>query len=165
MSGVSIAVNSQDLADLAAAVKYEENGAALRRDLARNLRRAVAPAVTDAKASIMAMPSRGSHAGQGLRSAIARQVSAQTSLSNRSAKVAVRVRRRNFPRGFRNAPKAVSLAGGWRHPVVGSGGSRWVTQVGKPGWFDSAVRARSVQYRRAVQEAMQQTADRIAGKV
>ena len=161
---IGVSVTSTDLADLAVAIRYEQDGQVLRRDLARNLRVAVAPAVTQAKASIMSMPGGGLHPGGSLRAAIARQVSTQVSLTTRSAKVKVRVGRRGMPRGFRNAPKAVQLAAGWRHPVYGRK-QVWVAQLGKPGWFDNPMRSHREQYRAAVEAAVRECADRIARKV
>jgi hypothetical protein len=172
-------VTAPDLVDLAIAIKYEENGAVLRRDLMRALRTAVKPAVGAAKASIMAAPAGGlrqqsngrwhlgsrKQAGGSMRKAIARQVKTEVSLTQRSAKVKVKVRKRNMPRGFRNAPKAWGLPKGWRHPVIGTDGTRWVQQIGKPGWFDEPLRSHRAQYRAAVEAAMQATADRIARKV
>ncbi len=166
-------VTAPDLVDLAVAIKHEQNGAVLRRDLARGLRAAVRPAVGQAKASIMAMDSGGlRQPGGSLRQAIARQVTTEVSVTQKRARVKVKVRKRNMPRGFVNAPKAVSLAQGWRHPVAqrpsGKGAAqspRWVQQFGKPGWFDEPLRSHRAQYRAAVEAAMRATADRIARKV
>lgn len=168
-------VTSPDLADLALAIKYEEDGAVMRREFVRNLRAAVRPAADEAKASIMAMPSRGLlEKGGGLRAAVAKNVKTQVSLSSRQAKVKVRIPKGKYPRGFNNAPKSLQLPGGWRHPVVQRGlrgaegplqAPRWVQQIGKPGWFDVPLRSHREQYRRAVQEAANHTADRIARKV
>lgn len=163
---VRMEVSSPDLRDLAVALKYEQDGAVMRRDLLRGLRAAVLPAVQGAKSSIMSMPSGGlRQAGGSMRSAIARQVKTEVKLSARSAKIRVKARRRGMPRGFVNAPKAYNSARGWRHPVIGTNGQRWVSQRGKPGWFDDPLRSRRDQYRAAVLAAMQQTADRIARKV
>jgi len=169
-------VTSPDLVDLAIAIKYEEDGAVMRREFVRNLRAAVRPAADEAKASIMSMPSRGLlEKGPGLRASIAKNVKTQVSLSARQAKVKVRVPKNKSPRGFKNAPKATQLPGGWRHPVVqrplGKGvhgplaAPKWVGQIGKPGWFDVPLKSHREQYRRAVQEAANHTADRIARKV
>jgi hypothetical protein len=169
-------VTAPDLVDLAVAIKCEENGAVLRRDLLRGLRAAVRPAVGEAKSSIMAMDSGGlRQPGGSLRRAIARQITTEVSMTQKRAKVKVKVRKRNMPRGFVNAPKTVGLPGGWRHPVVqrplgkGKAGPmpapRWVSQLGKPGWFDEPLRSHRAQYRAAVEAAMRATADRIARKV
>jgi hypothetical protein len=163
-------VTSPDLVDLALAIKYEENGAVMRREFVRNLRAAVRPAAEEAKSSIMDSSLLSVHKMVGtdktsLRVAIRKQVRTSVSLTQRQAKVTVKVRKRDMPRNFKNAPKAWSLPGGWRHPVIGSGGQRWVPQIGKPGWFDIPLRSHREQYRRAVQEAAKHTADRIARKV
>lgn len=173
---VRMEVSSRDLADMAIAFRYEQDGDVMRREFVRGLRAAVAPAAAEAKQSIMSMPSKGLlQKGGPLRASIAKQVKTQVSLSTRAAKVKVRVAKKGFPRGFENAPKTTQLAGGWRHPVVqrplGKGvmgpmpAPRWVAQVGKPGWFDVPLRSHRARYKAAVEAAMQQTADRIARKV
>lgn len=159
-------VSSANLVDLAVAIKYENDGQVMRKDLVRNLRAAVRPAAAEAKASILSAPSGGlKQPGGSMRSAIARQIKTQVSLTEKRAKVTVRVRNRNMPRGFKNPPKAWSLPGGWRHPVIGWDHERWVTQIGKPGWFDVPLRSHRVAYKAAIQEAMNDAADRIARKV
>jgi hypothetical protein len=169
-------VSAPDLVDLAVAIKYEEDGAVMRREFVRNLRAAVLPAAEEAKASIMSMSSTGlREKGGPLRASVAKAVKTQVSLTSRQAKVKVRVAKDKSPRGFKNAPKTLQLPGGWRHPVVqrplGKGvhgperPPRWVAQMGKPGWFDVPLRSHRERYRAAVQEAMNHTADRIARKV
>lgn len=169
-------VSAPDLVDLAVAIRYEQDGDVMRREFVRNLRAAVTPAAEEAKGSIMSMPSGGlRQPGGGLRSSVAKAIKTQVSLTSRSAKVKVRVAKNKSPRGFKNAPKALQLPGGWRHPVVqrplGKGAlgpmpaPRWVAQVGKPGWFDTPLRSHRARYKAAVQEAMNHTADRIARKV
>lgn len=172
-------VSAPDLVDLGIAIKCEDNGAVLRRDLVRALRAAVKPAVGEAKSSIMSAPAGGlrqqsngswhlgskKQAGGSMRRAIARQITTEVSLTQKRARVKVKVRKRNMPRGFRNAPKAWSMDKGWRHPVIGTNRQRWVSQIGKPGWFDEPLRSHRAQYRAAVEAAMKATADRIARKV
>lgn len=171
-------VSSSDLADLAAAAKYEQNGQAMLRDLRRNLRAAVKPAETEAKSSVMAMPSTGlrSHGGS-LRAAIRKEIKTEAKLSARSASVKVRVRRRAI-RGFKNPAKRLNSSKPWRHPVlpVRRVGGRtvalprsewtWVQQRSpRPGWFDDAMRGHRAEYEAAIRKAMNDTADRIARKV
>lgn len=163
---ISASVTSEDLADLAVAIRYEDNGAAMRRELVQNLRKAVKPAVTGAKSSIMSMPSTGlRNPGGSLRRAIAKEIKSETSLSQRSAKVKVRVKKVAV-RGFKNPARRTNLAGGWKHPVYPKQGqkdkARWVNQIGKPGWFDDEMRKHREQYRAAVKAAVDHTAERIA---
>jgi hypothetical protein len=174
-----VEVSAPDLADLATAIRYEQDGAVMRRDLLRGLRAAVKPATDEAKSSIMSMPAGGlrqqsngkwhlgskKQAGGSMRRAIARQVKTEVALSTKRAKVKVKVRKKSMPRGFDNAPRAYNSEKGWRHPVIGTDGQRWVQQLGKPGWFDDPLRAGKDRYREAIERAMQQTADRIARKV
>lgn len=153
-------VTADDLRDVATALRYEQDGARLRRGLAGELRTAVAPAVAEAKGRIMAMGSHGlPHKGEPLRAAVARRVTVQVRLTGRAAGVRVRVPKKGMPRGFVNAPRRLNRAK-WRHPVFGDR-DRWVTQVGAPGWFDDPLRARRADYRRAVEQVIGDLADRI----
>jgi hypothetical protein len=146
-------VGADDLADIATALRYEEDGMRLRRQLAKELRQAVEPGVAAAKGQIMAMGSAGlPHDGEPLRAAIARQVKAQTRLTGKAAGVRVRVSTQGMPRGFRQAPRRTNRDG-WRHPVFGNR-EVWVQQRGKPGWFDDPLQARRAEYRAAVERAV-----------
>lgn len=162
-------VNAENLADLAMAIRYENDGQAMRKELLQNLRKAVKPAVAGAKSSIMSMPSTGLRApGGSLRRAIAREVRTEIKLTGHAAKVRVKVRKRGI-RGFNNPAKRTNAAEGWRHPVFPKNGrkneARWVRQIGKPGWFDDSMQRHRAEYRAAVQAAMDKTADRIARNV
>lgn len=130
-----VEVDRTDLRRLLRALRDEADGKEMRRDLVRGLRTAVTPAVQLARGSILSMGTKGvDTASPGLRSSIA----AATKISVRTGKnrpgVRVVVKKTTMPRGFRNAPKRLQSKKGWRHPVHGS--DRWVTQRGKPGWFD-----------------------------
>lgn len=152
-----------DLGDLARALRREEDGKQLRKDLVRNFREAVKPAVDEAKSSIRSMPSRG-HAGLSLRSDVARSVGMQVKTGGRSVGVKVRARGTKV-RGFTNAPRLLNSRKGWRHPNIGAGhrGQRdWVAQLGEPDWFDGPMRSHRTAYRRAAIKAMDDMAQRIA---
>lgn len=157
---IGLRVYSDDLAGLTRALRSAEDGKKLRRDLAKEIRKALSPAVAEAKAGVMSMDSAGSGGGEPLRPAIAAQVKAQARLSGRSAGAKVRVRKRGMPRGFDNAPRRTNRAKGWRHPVFGDRDT-WVHQVGKPDWFDDPMRRGAPRYRAAVVRAMADTARRI----
>lgn len=154
-------VTADDIEDVATALKYEADGARLRRALAKELREAVAPAVAEAKGSIMQMDSDGRHGGAGLRAAVARQVRAQARLTGKSAGVRVRVGKAGMPRGFANAPKRINREAGWRHPLFGDT-DRWVHQTGAPGWFDDPMQRHINDYRAACERVITDTAARIA---
>lgn len=168
-------VSSSDLADLAVAIKYEQNGQVMMRDLRRNLRAAAKPAEASAKSAIMSMPSSGlRNVGGSLRSAIRREIKTETKLSARSASVKIKVRKRTV-RDFKNPAKRLNSARPWRHPVrpwkregkeivmLPRNEWTWVQQRSpKPGWFDDAVRGKRAEYEAAVKKAMNDTAERIA---
>lgn len=154
-------VTADDLRDVGTALKYEEDGMRLRRQLAKELRDAVAPAVAEAKGRVLAIGSAGlPHDGGSLRSAVASRVQTQARLTGKSAGVRVRARKSGMPRGFANAPKRLNRDGGWRHPVYGNR-DVWVRQLGAPDWFDDPLQARKAEYRAAVERAVRGMADRI----
>lgn len=165
---IPVRVDASDLEDLARALKYEQDGREMRRDLLRNLKAAIKPAEAEAKAGIMAMGSAGLTGGRSLRAAIASQIKSEARLSGRTAGVRVKARKRGMPRGFANAPKRTNSAKGWRHPTFrrdASGSALWVHQVGRPGWFDTPMHAHSLQYREAVHQALESTARRLTRRV
>ena len=160
---IGLQVDRRDLDRIVRHLRAEENGAQLRRDLAKNIRHALRPAVAEAKASIRSMPSTGAlgkATGEGLRQAIARRVRAEARLSGRAVGARVKVRKTGMPRGFENAAKRTNRAKGWRHPVFGNRDA-WAHQIGKPEWFDGPMRANRAEYRRAVRKAMADAARRI----
>lgn len=159
---IGLEVDTADLKRLSAALRAEENGAQLRRDLTTAIRRSLRPAVAEAKSSIRSMPSTGGlgkAAGGGLRQAIARRVRAEARLGGRTVGARVKVVKVGMPRGFINAAKRTNRAAGWRHPVFGR--DRWVHQTGLPNWFDGPMQRNKAVYREAVKHAMADTARRI----
>jgi hypothetical protein len=169
----SFAVGTEDLEDVALALRYEEDGTRLRRALSKELRTAVEPAISKARGSIMSMGSAGlAHKGEPLRASIAEAVKANTRLAGRSAGVRVRVTTKGMPRGFKWAARRTNRAKGWRHPVpirrkkdeaVGATEESdvWVHQTGKIGWFDDSMRDSAPAALTAVQKVVGETADRI----
>jgi hypothetical protein len=153
-----------DLEQLARALKAEEDGKQLRKDLARNLRDAVKPAVQDAKATMRSMPSRG-HAGPSLRADVARRTGVQVRLGGRTVGVKVRTTGTKV-RGFTNAPRLLNSRKGWRHPNIGAGRRGqpdWVAQrSARPGWFDDPMKRGEPRYRKAATDAVEAMARRIA---
>lgn len=161
---IKMSVDTEALKTLGKALGQEADGKKLRRDLAKNMRQALAPAVAEAKAGIMSMSSGGlPHTGAPLRSAIARQVKAEARLTGRSTGARVKVKKRSMPRGFLNAPKRTNSHKGWRRQVYGRG--VWVEQRGKPGWFDDPMKRSAPQARKAVLAAMNESARRIVRKI
>lgn len=155
---LSIEIKTDALKRLGAALRAEEDGKALRKELSANLRDALKPAAADAKAGIMSMPAQRT-AAPGLRSSIARRIRPEVRLSGRSTGARVKAKKIKV-RGFTNAPKRTQSAKGWRRRVYGS--DNWVTQHGKVDWFDRAMDGKKDRYAAGVKEAMDAMADRIA---
>jgi hypothetical protein len=168
-------VTPENLADLAAAIRYEDDGRAMRKELLQNLRKATKPALVGAKASIMSMPSTGLRSvGGSMRSAIAREIKQETKLTGHAAKVKIKVKRSTV-RGLKDPAKRFNSTKSWRHPVkpfrrtpngvvaVPRPEWTWVSQRSrKPGWFDNEMKKHHAEYRAAVQAAMDKAAERIA---
>ncbi|WP_432135146.1 hypothetical protein [Streptomyces sp. bgisy154] len=146
---------------LVAALRAEEDGKALRKDLAKNLREVLKPAAAEAKSAIMGMGSSAGGTAPGLRSAIAKKIRPEVKLGGRWSGARVKAFKTKTVRGFPNAPKRTNSARGWRHPVYGNR-EVWVQQRGKVDWFDDAFQGRTNHYRQAVLDAMEDMARRIA---
>ncbi len=147
---------------LVRALRAEEDGKVLRRELAKNMRASLKPAAVQAKSGIMAMSSSGLGTSPALRSAIAKRIRPEVKLGGRWT--GARVKSRKIPRirGFANAPKRTQAAAGWRTQTYGNG--VWRTQRGKIDWFDRSMVGRENEFRAAVFEAMEEMARRIASR-
>jgi hypothetical protein len=162
---ITLETDTSALKRVAMALRQESDGKALARDLGKNIRKALAPAVAEARAGIRSMPSAGLPVeGGGLRQAIARRIRAQAKLSGRYPGARVRVTKRGMPREFQLAARRTNRRKGWRHPVYGNT-DVWTRQLGKPGWFDDPMRRGRPRYRAAVLAALNESARRITRKV
>lgn len=159
----ALGVETHDgLAALVRAIRAEEDGKQLRKELAANMREALKPGAEQAKSSVMGMVSvRG--AQPALRTAIAKKIRPEVKLGGRWSGARVKAFKTKNIRGFANAPKRTNRASGWRHPVYGNR-DVWVHQRGKLEWFDRAFRGREGLYKAAVEQAMEDMARRIANR-
>lgn len=159
---VHISIEHRALQELGRALKRESDGKQLRRDLIRELKKPLAPAVAEIKAGVMAIGSGGLPPGEGepLRPAVTRRIRAEVKLSGYATGVRVRARKTEAVRQFRNAPKRLNSPKGWRHMVYGNR-DRWVVQLGNPNYFDEPLEKRRREFRTAVLRVMEATARRI----
>ncbi|MCP3817834.1 hypothetical protein NLX86_06690 [Streptomyces sp. A3M-1-3] len=156
-------VTHEGLDALVRAIRAEEDGKALRKDLAKNMRDALRPGAAAAKSSIMAMGSAGTGTGPGLRSSIAKKIRPEVKLGGRWSGARVKAFKTPGLRGFANAAKRTNRrSGGWR--TLSYGKEPWRTQHGKQNWFDESFTNDADQYRQAVHEAMETMAARIASR-
>lgn len=158
-------VQIEGLQSLVRAIRAEEDGKELRKELAKNLRTELKPAAALAKSGIMSMPSRGVGPGHspGLRSSIARKIRPEVKLGGNWSGARVKAFKTRNVRGFPNAPKRTNRSKGWRHPVFGNT-DVWVDQHGMENWFDNAFEGQADKYRQAIQDAMEAMARRIADR-
>jgi hypothetical protein len=157
-----VEVDQKQLARVVSALRAEGDGKQLSRDLVRELRHVAEPAAAAARAEILSM---GSHSDTipGLRTTVASHVKVKVRLTGKHPGVMVRVGKTGMPRGFRNAPKRLNSARGWRHKVFGNP-DVWVVQRGKPGWFDDTMHKFTAETRKGAAAALDKVAKRIDNK-
>lgn len=134
----------------------------LRRELAKDLRGTLQPAVQKAKSNISGGLAHTSQTNPSpaLGPSIARNVRAEVRLSGNSTGARVKVKKTRNVRGFLNAPKLTNRDK-WRRPVWGRTGE-WTEQIGRPGWFDDPMREDQTRYRAAMMQVLENWARRIA---
>lgn len=152
--------DAQRLEQVATAIRFEEDGKQLRKDMLTNLRAAVEPAIPVIKAGVMSMSGHG-RVSPSLSTTVANKVRVATRLTGDRAGVRVSIGKAGMPRGFRNAPKRLNRAEGWRHPVFGNR-DVWVSQRGVPGYFDLPLQDRRDELRAAVVRAVEDMSERLA---
>lgn len=164
MSGppFELTCSTEGLDALVRAIRAEEDGKELRKELAKNMRDALRPAAVRAKSGIMSMSSAGPSTAPALRSAIARKIRPEVKLGGNWSGARVKAFKTRNVRGFANAPKRTNRASGWRH--LSWGREPWVQQHGKTLWFDHAMDGDTNTYTQAVHEAMESMARRIASR-
>ncbi|MFF2331926.1 MULTISPECIES: hypothetical protein [unclassified Streptomyces] len=154
----------EGLAALTRAIRAEEDGKQLRKDLAKNMRTSLLPAASMAKSGIMAMSSAGPATSPALRAGIARKIRPEVKLGGRWSGARIKAFKTKNLRHFPNAPKRTNRPRGWRHLVYGRPDS-WVTQHGKTKWFDHAMTGVEPNARTAVEQAMEDMARRLAARI
>ncbi|MFD4662454.1 hypothetical protein [Streptomyces halstedii] len=158
-----LTVTHEGLDALVRAIRREEDGKLLRKELAKTMRDALRPGAAMAKSAIMSMPSAGTGMGPGLRSGIAKKIRPEVKLGGRWTGARVKAFKTPGLRGFTNAPKRTNRRdGGWR--TLSYGHEPWRTQTGKRQWFDEAFENDSARHLAAVHTAMEDMARRLAAR-
>ncbi|MET9705372.1 hypothetical protein [Streptomyces griseus] len=158
-----LTVTQEGLTALVRAIRQEEDGKLLRKDLARTMRDALRPGAAMAKSGIMSMPSAGTGMGPGLRAGIAKKIRPEVKLGGRWTGARVKAFKTPGLRGFANAPKRTNRRdGGWRTLTYGH--EPWRTQTGKRQWFDEPLQNDADRHMAAVHEAMEDMARRLAAR-
>ena len=127
MTGWGLA-HGKDLARISRELRHMDEREVLRR-FRRELRATAAPMVPAVRASIAAIPVKGTGGSTGLRRRLQRAARLIVRTSGRSAMVRVLVDPKRMPDGQKALPQYMEGAGGhtrWRHPVFGR--DPWVQQ-------------------------------------
>lgn len=154
-----LTLEQDKLESVVLALQQEEDGKQLKRDLGQQLKEAVEPALPIIRGELMAMG--GSVVAEpGLRTSVASAMSTRVRYSGSSPGVRVAISRKGMPRGFTDAARRINQ-GEWGHPVFGRAGSE-VTQRGAYQFFDRPLQDRKEEMRRAVEQALDQLAERLS---
>lgn len=161
---IEISVDERRLRDLARALRSEEDGRALKKDMMREMRLVLNPTRTSARQAIKSMSSSKGHAGPKLRQAVATKVMVQIKPTGRFPGAALRAKKTPNARKFRNAPKRLNARKGFTHPAINNPTVK-VHQMGKPGWFDETTRKDRAKHRRAMRGVLDAAEKRLRRKV
>jgi hypothetical protein len=162
-ASLNLQLTPHNLRNISRALRAEEDGKELRKELTRNMREALKPGATQAKSNIMSMASATPHGGPALKSSIARRIRPEARISGRFPGAKVKAFKTPNLRGFANAAKRTNRASGWRHPVYGNR-QVWAQQRGKVKWFDRAFEGQRNTYEHAVKSALADMVNRIASR-
>lgn len=156
-----LSVDQRMLVGLRAAMRAEEDGAQLKKELIASFKVALQPGIDQAKSKLSAIPHHGSAIPTpGLGAYLAPRVKASVRLSGRSVGVSVRMPQTPGLRKFGKAARWLNR-GKWRHKVFGR--EVWVEQQSPiPGFFDDAFREDREKYRLACIESVHWMFRRIA---
>lgn len=162
-ASLGLQLSPENLRNISRALRAEEDGKELRKELTRNMRDALKPGAVEAKSAIMSMASATPHGGPALKTSIARKIRPEARISGKFPGAKVKAFKTPNVRGFANAAKRTNRAAGWRHPVYGNS-EVWAQQHGKVKWFDHAFEGREGHYKRAVTFALADMINRIASR-
>lgn len=159
---VGVEVRQDDLRDLIRAIRAEDDGRVLRKELAKSLRDTLRPRAQQAKSGALSIPSGGTATSPQLRPAIARSIQPRVNMTMKGAGASIRARRTPRIRDFPNAPKRTNSRKGWRTQSWGN--DQWRVQIGKVDWFDNAMRGIAPEATADVKRILDEMARRIASR-
>src|SRR5688572_16810757 len=102
-SRLGLELTPQNLRAISNALKAEEDGKQLRKELTRNMRDALKPGAADAKAAIMSMTSITPHGGPALKTSIARKIRPEVRITGKFPGAKIKAFKTPNVRGFTNA--------------------------------------------------------------
>lgn len=161
MLEIKIEEERNNLQGLARALAAETDGKALKRDLAKQLRQVIQPLRAQVLRRLMSIGG-SAHSGTGLREAVGRQTRAGVRFSGRNTGVNLVQKARGMPRGFNMAGRALNREEGWNPTSLG--GTQVHQQATPVEWFDEPTQQSTREARRAVAQALEDMAERIANR-
>lgn len=156
-----LSVEQDKLESLMLRIAEETDARQLKRDLSEQLQQAVEPALPIIRGELMAMGGAVT-ASPPLRATVAAGLKTKVRSSGASPGVRVSIGRKGMPRGFEDAARRINQ-GAWLHPIFGRPGSA-ITQIGAVDFFDRPLQNRREELRKAVEQALDDMAARIAGR-
>lgn len=160
--GFELTVDQQAVQRVARALKAEEDGKVLRKELVAELKEAVGPGVSKVQGKLKAIPHNSrTHSSPPMGSYLASRVKAAVRLSGRSTGVAVRIPQTPSLRGFTMAARWLNRKS-WRRKAFGDENVEVVQQSPIPGYFDDTIADGKPLYRAGIIRALEKMASRIA---
>lgn len=161
---IAVEVTSDDLVEVARALRRAGNGRELRKQLRKDITAQAKPAVAAIRAKVKSLPSEGESKRRGrpgLRARTARATRLQAQMSGRYAGVTIRVDPKKMPPGMHNLP--AYLEGRppfqrWQHPIFGR--DEYAHQRAHPYFYPIAER-----YEPAARRAVAQAVDSIRRQI
>ena len=157
---IDLSLDQLALERVEAAITFEEDAKALKRDFGTQLKDAVEPAIPEIRGELMTLGGGSFHVEPGLRNAVSMQLKSAVRYSGPAPGVRVAIGRKGMPRGFTDAARKINQ-GAWLHPLWGRSGSA-IMQVGVSDFFDRPLHAREPEMRVAIEQAIENMAERIA---
>lgn len=123
---LSLRTSGKDLRVLSAELR-RQGDREIKRKMSRQLRASAAPMVPAVRASIAAIPVKGTSGSTGLRQRLQKATRLKVRTTGREAQVTILVDPKRMPPGQMALPQAMEGLKRWRHPVFGDR-AVWVTQ-------------------------------------
>lgn len=154
-------VDQANLAAVARVLKSEADGKTLKRDLMKALKSTAAAPIGQARAEMLATPSKDLGRGMSLRSTVANSIKPQSRLSGGMTGVSIRQARTPQLRNFKMAGRRFNR-GDFRRPVFGT--DRYVVQAGNREWFDRPMQDAKPEFKADVLRVVQDLTDTLAAR-
>lgn len=153
---ITLSVDQQALQALGRRFKQEADGKQLRKELTASFRTEAAGGVAAVRSAVLAL----SGVPTEVKTAVAAKTRVTVRLSGRSTGVSIALNKNAAP-GFSNAGRAFNV--GWNHPAWGNG-AEIPQRANRMNFFDETLEPLSPQVKAAIQQVIEDMAQRLAGR-